>query len=198
MKTLRLFLASGITAAAALFVVTTLVHALWIAPQDIPLGNELTPTPRAHVSEGTPQRLEIPSVGIDASVEDVGISARGAMSVPRLYQDVGWYRYGAEPGENGNAVIDGHVDNGFGLAGVFKHLAEVQAGDEIVVTTATGERVRFEVDEVATYNYSEVETSRIFDEKGPPRLVLITCEGVWVPEEKTYDHRLVVYASLRT
>ncbi|MBX4191929.1 class F sortase [Candidatus Parcubacteria bacterium] len=196
MRNLKLFIAAALTASAGAFAVTTLVHALWIAPEDIPLPQKLAPESRAPLKEGAPIRLKIPAVGIDANVEDVGISARGAMSVPHLYQDVGWYRYGPAPGEEGSAVIDGHVDNGFGLAGVFKHLNEIKAGDEIVVTTTAGD-VHFVVDEVATYDYHQVPTSRIFTEKGDPRLVLITCEGEWVEGEKTYDHRLVIYASLQ-
>ena len=31
---------------------------------------------------------------------------------------------------------------------------------------------------------------------GQPRLALITCDGAWVQGNRTYDHRLVVYATL--
>jgi sortase (surface protein transpeptidase) len=82
-----------------------------------------------------PARIRIPSIGVDAFVQDVGIGKSGNMAVPTNYDDVGWYRYGPAPGEKGSAVIDGHVDNGFGLPAVFSRLSELEAGDDIYIDT---------------------------------------------------------------
>jgi hypothetical protein len=49
-----------------------------------------------------PARLRIPSLSIDARVESVGVKENGAMQNPSNFVNVGWYRYGALPGEAGN------------------------------------------------------------------------------------------------
>ena len=95
-------------------------------------------------------------------------------------------------------VIDGHVDNGFGLAGVFNNLQKAEAGDEIIVTTKEGGRYRYVVTSLQTYDYKQVPVESIFSTSGAPRLAIITCDGAWIAGEKTYDRRLVVYAELRS
>lgn len=145
---------------------------------------------------GYPVRLRIPVLGIDANVQDVGIAQSGHMAVPNNYTDVGWYRYGPAPGSQGSAVIDGHVDNGLSLPGVFKKLNEIALGDEIVIRTARGAEYRYAVTDIELYDYRQVPVEQLFDQSGPARLALITCDGAWVAGEKTYDHRLVVYAAL--
>lgn len=141
-----------------------------------------------------PRRLIIPALQINAAVQHVGIARSGNMAVPTNYVDVGWYRYGPTPGEKGSAVIDGHVDNGFSIAGVFKRLPELRIGDEIQVTTETGALRRFRVVSVVVYDLAAVPREEVFSTEGPPRLVLITCNGAWLPNEKTYDKRIVITA----
>src|SRR5688572_8435793 len=101
----------GVVAGVACSVfVVTLGQALWIAPE-----SELSvPAAAAYaLSEAPPPtRLEIPSLGIDAAVQEVGITKKGTMGVPRGYDEAGWYKYGAAPGELGSAVLAGHLDNG--------------------------------------------------------------------------------------
>ncbi len=144
----------------------------------------------------TPVRLKISSINIDAAVQRVGIGKSGAMGVPSNFTDVAWYKYGVAPGELGSAVIDGHVDNGLSLDGVFKHLNEVKVGDDISVVDSGGIERHFTVSEVAIYGYKSVPTDRVFNQNDTARLNLVTCDGAWVKGEKTYDQRLVVYAVL--
>jgi sortase A len=147
-------------------------------------------------AEDRPARLLIPSIGIDAVVQHVGIGKSGNMAVPTNYTDAGWYRYGTAPGYRGSAVMDGHVDNGLALPGVFKRLSELTKGDELVVITAGGEELHFTVTDTQTYHYQEVPIDTLFNRADKARLNLITCEGAWISGEKTYDHRLVIYAEL--
>ena len=144
-----------------------------------------------------PVRLIIPSIGIDAAVQAVGLSAKGNMAVPTNFTDAAWYRYGAVPGTPGNAVIDGHVDNGLALPGVFKHLSDIAVGSEIEVISKSGQKTRFAVTSLDTYDYQNVPAEAIFTDQGPAWLILITCEGSWVPGDKTYDKRLIVTADLQ-
>lgn len=192
----NLVAAGALVIGAAVFG-ATLVHAVWYAPD-----SEIVPPPslarqvRPVATSTLPARLEIPAIRINATVQRVGITAKGNMGTPSNFTDVAWYKYGTVPGHTGSAVIDGHVDNGLGLNGVFKHLDQVQAGDDIYVLDASGRTLHFVVDRTAEYPYKEVPTNEIFASSSVPNLVLITCGGAWVESDKTYDHRLVVFATL--
>ncbi len=146
---------------------------------------------------GYPVRLAIPALNINAAVQDVGITAKGNMGIPNNFVDVGWYSYGAIPGQTGSAVIDGHVDNGLALVGVFKHLSDIKTGDDVYVTNYAGQKLHFVVTDIQYYGYENAPTSEIFNaDNGGAELKLITCGGTWVPGQKTYDQRLVVTAKL--
>jgi LPXTG-site transpeptidase (sortase) family protein len=95
----------------------------------------------------------------------------------------------------GNTIIAGHVDNGLGLPAVFRHLSEIQKGSVIEVETHNGTVLRFEVTGVESLLYAE-SSQKIFVGTEAPQLVLVTCDGTWLPDEKTYNRRLVVYAKL--
>lgn len=143
---------------------------------------------------GLPARLRIPSIEVDAAVQHVGINAKGNMATPSNFKDVAWYKYGPAPGASGSAVVAGHLDNGLGRPAVFWRLRDLQAGDTIEVTGEDGVIRRFVVTGAQIYPYKNVPTGEIFDPSGNARLALITCAGTWIPKEKTYDQRLVVFA----
>lgn len=143
-----------------------------------------------------PVRIRIPKIAVDAAVEEVGITFKGNMSTPKKLADTGWYKYGTLPGTLGSAVIDGHVDNGFGLPGVFADLKKLQVGDDVYVDTKDSAPLHFVVTEVQTYYYKDVPLDLLFLRKDGAYLNLITCDGNWIPYEKTDDHRVVVYTKL--
>lgn len=145
---------------------------------------------------GQPSRLLIPKIGVDAKVQHVGLTAKGAMGIPSNFTDVAWYKYGPVPGEKGSAVIDGHVDNGLGLNGVFKHLSDVEVGDDMYIVDSNGTKIHFKVTDISSYPYNDAPTEEIFGKTDKAIVRLITCEGHWVKEAKTYDTRLVVSAEL--
>ncbi len=142
-----------------------------------------------------PKKIEIPALGIDTEVLEVGITAGGNMAVPKSFTKVGWYKYGSIPGNDGNAVIAGHVDNGLSLAGVFKHLNEIKIGDMVTISDENGSISTFQVTATSSIDYQSNDTNEIFSGTGYPTLRLITCEGDWVQAHKTYDKRLIVTAS---
>ena len=78
--------------------------------------------------------LVVPSVGINAHMENVGIDSAGNMDVPPHLAYVGWYEYGTQIGDVGSAVIAGHVDNGLGFPAVFFKLKQLKVGDDVFVT----------------------------------------------------------------
>ncbi len=135
--------------------------------------------------------LVIPSIMFDSSIIGVGTNAIGAMAVPSGTSDnVGWYKYGTVPGARGSAVIDAHV------FAAFASLHMVSVGDSIYVVGTDGRDLHFLVTDVETYALADVPLQTIFAKKDGHYLNLITCAGDLTPDGSTYDHRLVVYATL--
>jgi len=143
-----------------------------------------------------PSRLIIPSISVDAAVQEVGLTKNKEMGIPTNFTDVGWYKHGPIPGEAGNALIDGHVDNALALPGVFKYLADLKVGDEIYVLDKEKKETRFVVTSIDSYRYDEVPVADIFGDTDKRLLRLITCGGRWVRASKTYDTRIIVTAEL--
>ena len=143
-----------------------------------------------------PLRLRIQRLGIDAAVEQVGKNATGAMANPSSFRTVGWYKLGAKPGEGGNAVFAGHVNNALTSAGVFEHLGELSLGDTVEVVGEGGKSLTFIVREISTYVPEEAPLEAIFATSGPPQVVLITCDGDWNEARRQFNKRLVVVAQL--
>lgn len=141
-----------------------------------------------------PTRLTIPTINVDAAVEQVGLDTQGRMAAPARTEDVGWYQPGAAPGDVGNAVIDGHLDWYNGPA-VFARLAKMKVGDQITVLREDGTKAKFTVDSTSVMPY-DASTDSLFTKGGPPSLTLITCAGTWDRQRGTYLQRLVVHSSL--
>lgn len=144
-----------------------------------------------------PAKIEIPIISVNAKIVPVGITTKGAMMSPKSFKEVGWYKYGAQPGEVGNAYIVGHLDNAFGLSGVFKDVQRLVEGDTIYILDEGGERLHFKVTERKAVSHESRSLSGIVGDTHLPRMVIITCQGTWLPEEKTYSERLVIIAELQ-
>ncbi|MDR3571590.1 MAG: class F sortase [Candidatus Pacebacteria bacterium] len=149
---------------------------------------------------GKPVRLIIPAIGVDATIQSVGLAwqGNGEMGIPTNFTDVGWYNGGPRPGAPGSAVIDGHLDGRHVKEAVFYKLGTLQPGDMVEVVDATGKTRRFTVIDVKLYN-QDAPTSDIFSsDVSTARLNLITCAGQWVKSENGYDQRVVVFTQLIT
>jgi sortase A len=145
--------------------------------------------------ESMPLTISIPKIQLESKVEPVGLTADHSMAVPKSYTDVGWFKYGALPGNMGSAVIAGHVDNGLAFPAVFFNLKEVGVGDRINVTTNGNQQLNFTVTKIETLDYNDRNTD-VFTENDGRYLKLITCSGKWVSKIRTHDKRLVVTATL--
>ncbi len=141
-----------------------------------------------------PTRLKVPSVGIDAKVDPVGTRQDGTMATPGNFTDTAWYKDGGIPGGQGNAVFAGHVNNALTLPGVFGHLNQVHLGDYVTVQDIDGHTLVYKVTAIDQYPADEAPAASIFATTGPSQLVLITCDGEWVPAQKSFDKRLVITA----
>jgi sortase (surface protein transpeptidase) len=185
---------AAFAAGAAIFAFAILRGSVYSPEREIKMPGE--PAFSAAVRSTLPARIIIPKIKVDAEVEEVGITFKGNMGTPKRLSDTGWYKYGTIPGELGSAVIDGHVDNGFSLPGVFADLKRLQIGDDVYVLAQDGTKLHFIVVDTEAGPYKEISTADLFTKADAPRLNLITCEGDWIPEEETDTERRVVYTRL--
>lgn len=141
-----------------------------------------------------PSTLSIPAIGIEAEVLHLATEENGDMAVPETAEDVSWFEPGYAPGQNGRAVIAGHVDAVEGPA-VFWDLAQLEAGDKITVAGSEGE-LTFKVYAMESVELALADVADIFGYRSTPELVLITCSGEYNFERGTREERLIVYAEL--
>jgi sortase A len=105
--------------------------------------------------------LEIPKIDVDKFVVD-------GTTVPQLRKGPGHYAGTPMPGEPGNAAIAGHRTT---YGAPFYRLNELQAGDDIYVTTRAG-RFHYVVDTSTVVKPSE---TAVLDPTTDNRLTLTTC-----------------------
>ncbi|UCG26039.1 MAG: sortase [Chloroflexota bacterium] len=166
------------------------------SPADIGRTSQQESPPGSIADDST--RLMIPSIGVDAPIQPVGLMELEEdghnyqqWQVPSDYA-IGWHRTSAWLGSPGNTVLNGH-NNVHGA--VFRDLVDVDFGDEIVVQE--GKR---------TYRY-QVAHREVLEESDQPlrvrldnakwmfptsdeRLTLISC---WPYVGNT--HRVIVVAT---
>lgn len=158
-----------------------------------PAPDQYNPVP-VRAAGPPPARLRIPSIGVDAVVEAVGVTADYAMAAPQNTSETGWYAQGTVPGQPGDAVIDGHLDTQAGAPAVFARLSQLKAGDSVIVVLADGRQASFNVSRLASVPYMS-RPPGLFEIQGSPRLTLITCAGAWDAQKGVYADRLVVEAT---
>jgi len=141
-----------------------------------------------------PVRLKIPKINVDASIEYVGVTSKGAMEVPDNAVSVGWFKLGPRPGEKGSAVIAGHFDGKNGEAGVFIDLYKLNKGDKLYIEDDKGASITFVVRESRIYDPGYADD--VFSASESARLNLITCDGVWNGVKKSYSKRLVIFTDI--
>jgi len=152
-----------------------------------------TPEPAASERVKVSPRLMIPSIGVNALIEQVALTTEGSMGVPNDPMNAGWYSLGPLPGELGSAVIDGHVNWFNGATGVFRDLHNLTVGDKISTQNDQGEISFFVVKKIKVFDPAADATAVFSSTDGQAHLNLITCGGVWDKQAKQYTERLVVF-----
>lgn len=145
---------------------------------------------------GLPERIRIKKLGVNATVESVGLTSSGAMETPSDWWTTGWYDGGPRPGEPGNSVIAGHYDSDTGPA-VFVGLDNLKKDDEIEITDDRGNVWTFVVMDTAAYEEGNAPMKRIFGDSRGIHLNLVTCDGTWDTEKQEYAKRFVVFTTLK-
>lgn len=158
-----------------------------------------------------PTAITIPKIGAHSSLIPLGLTPEGALEAPPVDtpEQASWYA-GAKPLEDGDehkpgdvgpAIIAGHVDGTgpdgqHGYPGVFSRLAELTAGDEVLVDRADGSQLRFLVTAVEQVRKDNFPTQAVYGATDGPELRLITCGGAFDPAARHYVNNVVVFAQL--
>ncbi|MFS4097399.1 class F sortase [Streptomyces sp. AF1A] len=144
-----------------------------------------------------PTRLIIPKIGVDAPFTDLTIGPTGQLQPPPAADTnlVGWYAKGASPGEQGTAIIAGHVDTAVSAA-VFAGLDQLERGDRFSVERADGRTANFVVDSAETFAKDDFPSNLVYADASRPEVRLITCAGDYDRTVKDYTDNLVVFAHL--
>lgn len=159
-----------------------------------PTATEATDATRT-MGAATPVRLQIPAIGVDSDLMDLGLRADGTLEVPPTGFPAGWYTGAPTPGELGPAIIAGHVDWG-GEPGVFFDLRELASGDEITVRRQDGSTARFRVERVDRFAKDQFPTQLVYADLDHAGLRLITCGGDFDRQTRSYEDNVVVFARL--
>jgi LPXTG-site transpeptidase (sortase) family protein len=166
-------------------------------PDKTPVVTPSVPNTPTKGAKETAIRLLIPSIRVDAQIEPVGVLATGEMETPvrNPWTGVGLYNAGPLPGEQGSAVIGGHLDRPGGAPAVFWNLRNIHVGDEVQVVMSTGKTRVFHVSRIVYYAPKEAPLQQIFGDAGGRYLNLVTCAGYWIPSEQQTSLRIVIFTS---
>lgn len=140
-------------------------------------------------------RVQVPAVGIDAPLDDLGLGSDGAVEAPAAFDHAGWYTGSVRPGQAGPAVLAGHVDSKTGPA-AFYGLERVRPGDEIVVHRADGSALNFRVTVVEQHAKEQLAAEVLHGPVTGPELRLVTCGGDFDRSSGHYRDNVVVFAVL--
>lgn len=150
----------------------------------------------AALARSTPERLEIPSIGVDTPLMRLGLAADNTVQVPPIaaHAPAGWYQYSPTPGQMGPSVLLGHVTVGQFGDGVFLKLAKVKPGDRVSVRLQDGVTAEFTVYAVRTVAKDAFPTQEVYGNTDRPELRLITCGGPRTADG--YRDNVLVFAAL--
>jgi sortase (surface protein transpeptidase) len=165
--------------------VTTAVPTPMAAPTAAPLGASV------------PVTIQIPALSVSAPVMRLGRNSDGTVQVPPLgnHNLAGWYTGSVTPGQDGSAIILGHVDTYTGPS-VFYAIKNLRRDQQIDIVRADGTTAVFAVDGVRRVAKATFPASSMYGNVGYPALRLITCGGPFDDKTGEYLDNIVVYAHL--
>ena len=159
--------------------------------------------------QGTPVRMRIPSLEVDAAFERIGLDqarpdgqGRAPLGSPIDRTKAGWYVDGPQPGSGrGTVLTNGHTYRD-GSAIFQEDFAErIDVGQLIDVEVDNGSTCSYRVQRVwrdvdATQDYPRIVLAEdLYDFEGPERLFLTTCGGRWNSTTQSYDHISMLIAT---
>lgn len=149
---------------------------------------------RTYPGVALPVRLRIPAEGIDTGLERLGLASDGSITAPGRWQQAGWYDGGPRPGQNGPAVIVGHVDSRSGPA-VFYRLAALRPGVEVYVDRQDGSTAHFRVTRQQQVPKDRFPADVVYSPTLDVSLLLMTCGGIFDTATGHYRDNIIVFAA---
>ena len=107
---------------------------------------------------------------------------------------MGWWDGGSAPGQDGPAVLAGHIDSAAAGPLVFWNLHKLVAGDSVETVLANGNTVLFKVTALQEVSKNAFPTQQVYGPTSGPALRLITCGGSFDSASGHYQDNLIVYA----
>lgn len=155
-------------------------------------------TAKEVLTKSLPLRLQVPKIGIDTQLSQVGLQADGQMEMPWDIETAAWYKYSPTPGELGPSVIVGHLDgaNYANMTGVFYRLHELSPGDKIMITRTDGTVAVFKILYLKQVPQNDFPTQEIYGNINYAGIRLITCGGTFDSSTGHYNQNTVVYGAL--
>lgn len=141
-----------------------------------------------------PTKVRIASIGVDATIIDLGLNPDRTLEVPEDIRLTGWWTGRSVPGEDGPSIVVGHIDSAAQGAGVFFRLRELDVGDVIHVERSDGSIAEFRVTETELVLKDEFPTEKVYGSTEGSQLRLITCGGSFDRRAGSYLGNLIVYA----
>jgi hypothetical protein len=150
----------------------------------------------APLPRSVPVSLTIPAIGVNAQVIPLGLDASGGVAIPPLSTPflTSWYDRGPAPGQDGPAVLLGHVDAAAVGPAVFYKIGDLVPGDLVYVSRRDHRTAVFRVTAVALYQEQDFPTKQVYGFTPNPTLRLITCGGDYDAQTHQYLDRTIAFA----
>jgi hypothetical protein len=150
-------------------------------------------SPRTYREVALPTRVRVPSKGISSSLARVGLEKDGTIAAPTQWQQAAWYDQGPRPGQQGPAVIVGHVDSKSGPA-IFARLGELTPGQAVFVDRADGSTARFRVTGRRQFPKDAFPADLVYSPTLKTSLLLMTCGGIFDRTTGHYRDNVIITA----
>ena len=146
------------------------------------------------VAADLPRTLYIDKLDVSARILPMSVNTTGNIQAPLNIYDAGWYNGSVKPGQTGAVFIDGHA-SGPTREGLFAYLDTLSTGDMVQVEKGDGTLITYKVIHKEVVALKDIDMKKVLLPYGNTLkgLNLMTCTGTWLPNEKTYDQRVVVY-----
>ncbi|MDQ3481730.1 MAG: class F sortase [Actinomycetota bacterium] len=141
-----------------------------------------------------PVRIDIPKIGVSASLVDLGLDEEGVMETPQVAEKAGWFTPSPPPGIPGATVISGHVT--YNGPAVFLKLGDLRRGDRVEVEREDGVTTLFEVSRIGSFPKEGFPTDAVYSQPEGSELRLITCGGKYDEANNRYLSNVIVWAKI--